>query len=288
MEDYIVINTNIDDILIEKVISLVESIDKYVSGLANQPASTVEWITLILAIIASIASIISIRMNYKSDKKNRESSEEIAEKMRIAEDERNKAIIDANLTANARIEWIQNVRQATAELITACYKYIGSKLNEQQEALEFAKEKKALFILYFGPDDDFSEEIIANNLFDKKTNKGKNNKLVSFVEELYPDMSKYHKNLSDIEYYKEKLRKCKKCLIYDEEKGEFMRTFDCPKDEYDTPLNEEDCTSHINELEENIRKHTEIKENTFEKLQKLSEIMRIYIKIEWNRAKKGK
>ncbi|MBU3227358.1 hypothetical protein [Clostridium algidicarnis] len=281
------INANID-ILIKKTGSLIESLDKHISGLANQPVSTVDWLTLVSAILAAIISGISIYMTFRSDKKNRESSERIAGQIQTAENKRAEAAIDANLTANARIEWIQNVRQATAELITACYKYIGAEPVERQEDWEAMQEKKALYVLYFGPDDDDSKETLANDLFDKKTNKGKNNKFVSFVNSLYSDLSTYHQNHSLLKNYEKDINKCNLCYSHNEENYEVQEVYKCQKDEYGTLFNEEDCTEYITRLKEHIKNHMEIERKILTNLQDLSEFMRMYGKIEWNRAKEGK
>lgn len=295
------INENMDGILIEKTINLVESLDKYFDGLVNQSASTVEWSTLILAFIAALTSIISIYMNYKSVKKNRESNEKIAKEMQIEENKRTEATIDANLTASARIEWIQNVRKATAELITACYKYIRSETNsgkkeeekekkELQEKLDVVQEKINLLILYFGHDDDnFSEEtIMADDLFNKKTNKGKNNKLVSYINKLHSGMSKYHANHSYIKIRSEDLNKCYSCSTYNSENSNITKEYNCTKDIEGTPFNEEDCKKHRYIIKEDIKRYKEIEDNILKLLQDLSEIMRVYLKIEWSRSKEGK
>lgn len=287
MEENIMINASIDN-LIEKTEVLIESLDKYVSGLVNQPVSMVDWLTLVSAIFAAIISAVSIYMNFRSDKKNRESSERIAAQIQFAENKRAEAAIDANLTANARIEWIQNVRQATAELITACHKYIWSEQAEEQENWKAVQEKKALFVLYFGPDEDSSIETSANDLLDKKTNKGKNNKLVLFINDLCLDLEKYHSSHLSIKSCNEELSKCNSCYIYNPENDEEEKAYNCIKDEYYTRYNEEDCKNKRTSLEEKAKHYKGIQQDILTNLQKLSEIMRIYGKIEWNRAKEGK
>ena len=69
---------------------------------------------------------------------------------------------------------------------------------------------------------------------------------------------------------------------------DMIKKYRCEKDEYGTPFNEEDCIKRQNKLRENIKEHEEFEQNILTKLQNLSEIMRIYGKIEWNRAKEGK
>jgi len=278
------INTNSYDVLIQKISSLINTLDKYVSGLSNQPMSAVDLVTLISAILAAIISGFSIYLTIICDKKTRESNERIAEQVQAAENMRAEAEIDANLTANARIEWIQNVRQATAELIIACYRYMWSKSDEQKINWEVAQEKKALYVLYFGPDDDGLKETIAKDLLDKKTNKGKNDQLVSFVNELFSNMRQYHYNDLYLKSCTKELSECSKCYFYEEE----IKVYNCVKDEYDTQFDEEDCTRFKTEKRESFKSCSAINQNMLTNLQQLSEIMRIYAKIEWNRAKHGK
>lgn len=279
-------NNTDTDILVKKTISLIDSLNKYVSGLANHSISTPELLTLLSAILAAIISGVSIYVTIRSNKENRESNEKIAAQIQVFENNRAKDTIDANLTANARIEWIQNVRQATAELISACYKYIASNADDRQKDWETAQEKKALYVLYFGPDDD-PNEILTNDLFDKKTNKGKNNQIVSFVDKLYLNINHYHEIHSSIERFKKELGKCDSCCHYDEENGEF-KGYNCTKDEYGTPFNDDDCEESKRKLNENIKNNQASEQDILRNLQELSEIMRIYGKIEWTRAKKGK
>ncbi len=280
------IDTNIDT-LIERSSILIETLDKYVSGLTNQPISAVDWITLFSAISAALISGVSIIMTIRSDKKNRESNEKIAEQIQIEENKRAEASIDANLTANARIKWIQDVRHATAELIAACYKYIGSKPSEQQKDWEAMQEKKALFVLYFGPDDDDDPyKTLTDDLYDRETNKGKNDKLDLFIKNLISDLNQYHINHSFIEYYDKKRMECSICDAKNEESDEKVRA--CQKDEYGTPYELEDCIKEMDALNESLKEYRAFERKVLTSLQDLSEIMRIYIKIVWNRAKEGK
>jgi hypothetical protein len=277
--------TNIDT-LIEKSSTLIETLDKYISGLAQHSMNWVDVLTLIFAFCAVVVSGFSIYQTYRSDKKNRESNEAIAKQMQDAENKRAEAAIDANLTANARIRWIQDVRQATVELITACYKYIESKSSEQQKAWEVVEEKKTLYTLYFGPDDDGSQEILANDLLDKKTNKGKNDQLVLFVDNLYSNLKKYHKNHSDIKTYEDKDFECASCESYNEECGE--KVYSCVRSDYQVLFDDDDCKKRQTDIDIALKKYKAFEQDILTSLQKLSEIMRIYGKIEWNRAKEGK
>jgi len=283
-----IVNDTIYDTFIQKMTGLADTLDNYVSGLTNQPVSIIDILTLIAAILAVIVSGVSIYVTNKVYKKNCESNEKIAEQVQVAEDKRAHAAIDANLTANARIEWIQNVRQATAELITNCYKFIWSKQDEQQKNWEAAQEKKALFVLYFGHDGDSSEPNISR-LLDGEINKGKNNLLVLFIDELFLSLEKYHCNHSFLESYRKDLQRCNSCYSYNEEIDDSpQKVYICEKDQYGTLFTEDDCNLYKIQKKEAISEYVKYESDLLSKLRNLSDIMRIYLKIEWNIAKEGK
>ena len=269
-------NTDIE-ILIEKISSLIENLDTYVASLSNQSISWIEIGTLGVALLAVAATFVSIYGTIKCDKKNREANENIARQLQASEDKRAEAAIDANLTASARIEWIERVRQATAELITACYRYIESKEIEQiNKNLETVQEKKSLFVLYFGPDNDGSNEVMACDLYDKKTNKGKNDKIVLFVDDLYNEMVSYHFNRISADRCRKELAKCSECEYMNNE-GE-RESYLCQKDEY-TYYNKEDCERMKREQSEGLECYNKNMLFASTHIQNLSEIMRIYGKL---------
>lgn len=260
--------------LYQNLNDLVTTLDKYVEGLSTQTPSTIEWLTLVVAIAAVIVSLISI-------KKQNTTAKAINE----AENQRTKALIDANLTATARIEWIQNVRQATTELVTACYKYMNADPKEENKYFEIIQEKKLLFILYFGPDKkDDSDSTI--DLFDKKINEGKNEELIIFVNNLVEELKNYQFYKSINKQVRQERAKCTECDWYRDEKG--ARKYECPKDNYDTPFSEEDCKTKQNENESKYQQYKKYIQEVNGKLRDLSEIVRIYAKIEWDIAKDGK
>ena len=86
--------------------------------------------TIIAAVIAAVASLVSAGIalyNAKDSKKgaaqrdevNNRTNSEIAMFEQDAENKRNETQIDASIVWSARVEWIQNVRRATADLLTA-------------------------------------------------------------------------------------------------------------------------------------------------------------------------
>ncbi len=149
-----------------------------------------------------------------------------------------------------------------------------------------AQEKTALFVLYFGPDDDSSSKEIAKDLVDRNTNKGKNNLLVEFVEKLHSDIIQfmYYRELQ-IDYKNDR-SKCYQCLSG--ETGEIDETkIYCQKDEY-TVFTVDDCKEFQNNIDGKIKSVKNFGIDLLSRLQELSEIMRIYCKIEWKKAKEGK
>ncbi|MFI3166518.1 MAG: hypothetical protein R3Y32_00195 [Bacillota bacterium] len=135
-------------------------------------------------------------------------------------------------TSSARIEWIQNVRKQSAEFISSYTSFISEvtldksqPVHKQKGILYFENkfngvplERLEMLVLYFGPEDEDCENI---DIFNKKTNSGKNEQIVKYLTD--------------------------------------MRRFEI----------------------ENVKTHKE-------QIEKFSEIMRIYLKIEWNKAKEGK
>lgn len=194
--------------------------------------------------------------------------------------------IDANITASARIEWIQNVRHATAELITAYWRVISSKPDETEQNELFAHEKTALLVLYFGPDNDSTAQA-TTDLHDKKNNEGKNDLLVKFIEELHSDLRMYHKKQLERKNYRKVYSECMSCKNSESMESASIAAH-CAKDEYGTPFTTQECDEKISNASSQISQIDQFNRNLFSRISELSEIIRIYGKIEWNRAKGGK
>ena len=90
------------------------------------------------------------------------------------EEKWNQKKIDADLKANARIEWIQEVRKATSRFISACYCLVrmeeklekDNNKDEMKKVFPRIQEIGLLLILYFGPDKKGENEDIANRVND--------------------------------------------------------------------------------------------------------------------------
>lgn len=254
---------------------------------------TTEKATIIAAGMAALTSILSsvlagysIRVTKKGNERNIESNKEISNRVQEAENIRIEAQIDANITWNARVEWIQNVRRITAEFITACYKYIHSNASdkdEQNRNLEMIQEKKSLLILYFGPDGIEENKKKAQNICDITTNKAKNEMIVALINRLFEQLRAYFLNESEYERYHTDLVKCIAC-----ENAENGKTISCVKDEYEGEVEyftELDCKSLQEEQKKGEKSCIERRKYLFDNINLLTEAMRIYLKIEWNCAK---
>ena len=106
--------------------------------------NTGDVIAIIVAVISLIGVVISTLMTNRTTKKINKENSRLQEKW-------NQKNIDANLIAQARIEWIQNVRKTTSELLVHYFSMINLRNleNIDQELLD-SQEKNELLILYFG------------------------------------------------------------------------------------------------------------------------------------------
>lgn len=139
--------------------------------------------------------------------------------------------------------------------------------------------------MYFGPDGNIEP---VDGLYNKETNKGKNNKLVSFIDTLSELVKDYHKNQSVIEECNKNIRECNGCYTEDEVSGDLVRTdIKCWINEFEL-FTEEDCEESKSVNEDKLASYKQRQQKIHKELNNLSEIMRIYGKIEWNRAKEGK
>lgn len=230
--------------------------------------STGDYIAIGVAVISAVATVY---VGFSTNRANK----------RI-----NAANIDANITANARIEWIQNVRHATAELITAYWRVISSKPNEVEQNELFAHEKTALLVLYFGPDYNATAQE-TTDLYDKETNEGKNDLIVAFIEKLHSDLRVYHIKQLERERCLKTYSECMSCQNSEDEEGRRIK-LNCEKDEYGTRFTPQECNEIINNAKKGMDEIDQFNRQLFSGISALSEIIRIYGKIEWNRAKGGK
>ena len=238
-----------------------------------------EKVVVISAFISISGVILTVFMNSRQSNKQIESEKNINQKN-----------IDANIKAKARIEWIQNVRKASAELISVYYEILrvedkGVLLNKIIES----KEKTELLILYFGPDKQKEEDREPLN---KNSNEGKNDEIVTFLSGLNEKFNEYYKIV--LEDKKEKLNKglaeVKKEL--DIFTNQFIKC-DCEgneiyitKDDDDIEY-EHDLINDLSLAKNEVYKYDLYINELQNQLLYFRNIIRIYLKIEWNKAKNG-
>ena len=103
-------------------------------------------IAIIVAVISLTGVIISTVWTNRTTKKINKDNAELQEKW-------NQKNIDANLIAQARIEWIQNVRKTTSELLVHYFAMLNlANIKNINQELINSQEKNELLILYFGND----------------------------------------------------------------------------------------------------------------------------------------
>ena len=217
--------------------------------------------------------------------------------------------IKANLVSKARIEWIQNVRNETSELIALYYSLFSvADFNATQEIIIKAKEKSERLILYFGPVSgeikdsgeisisDDNKILITDNIKDilknEADNHNKNDFVIKYISTMTEYFFEYHNNIKNNTILS----------LQGEKEQAASRLFDLPDQEYDevtVRYGEAEFTyeepKHINieakQQAEDIEKEiinilqptNEFKDN----LSLLRDIMRIYLKVEWSKAKNG-
>lgn len=246
----------------------------------------------IIAIIVAIISLggvvfTTVMTTRTTDKINKENIE--------LQNKWNQRNIDANLIAQARIQWIQNVRKTTSELLMHYFSMInlGNLENIDQELLN-SQEKTELSILYFGNDGthENTNGDIREKLLFKENNVGKNDLLVTLIEDLAKRFSVYSKDVKEgrYKYLEEAIRQSRKAM-YDNVK--FVEVgIQYTEDGYEIPITEPQYDDDdINSLQQ-AEIALKIERNKIELMQKdlilLRDAIRTYLKIEWEIAKKGK
>lgn len=154
----------------------------------NSSFSTGDIIAIIVALISLIGVVVSTTMTNRITKKINKSNQQLQEKW-------NQKNIDASLTASARIEWIQKVRNTTSELIALYYEALNTiDVADLLETVIRAQGKTELLILYFGHE----EKEINNQKVDlccSASNDNKNGYIVDFLSSLSKKLYRYYENV---------------------------------------------------------------------------------------------
>lgn len=252
----------------KKISELIESLTRYLNNQSDLAQQSHFFTTEVIDIIAAFLSfgglifttIYTIRQNSKLQ------------------------------NANARVEWIQKVRDVTAEIISAYSSALTEDdTNKVQKIIIEVREKVERLILFFGHETAAKKEI---DILDKNTNEGKNDLIVEFLTELSNDFSTFNKNVKSgilsqaearLDHVASKLQNNIIGVSHIEEveiEGEIHQNIEyefekAVEDEYN---NEQIKVDEIKKFNRGLD----------EKLVKLRDIIRTYLKIEWNKAKMGK
>lgn len=265
-----------------------------------------QGLVVVAALISGCVSIIAMINGKENDIEQQKREKQLINEQKEFEEKWNQKKIDADLKARARIEWIQRVREATAEFVTAGYDWFkGIRLIENSSIIV---QKGELLKLYFGKDMDDEEksnkgELCSGNdkkdeknsdfLMDKKSNKGKNDAIVEKIQgmiDFFTINKNYQKNNQDD---REKYNECVKKLISLIYRDDHKKNYDSINDvyerlEYDiVHLSDKVLDSKEYKDYQEISAKIQERENGFNmgKLDEFVDIIRLYLKIEWDRAK---
>lgn len=246
----------------------------------------------VAVIVAAIVSVIGVLINLfftnKVNKTINKNNNELQEKL-------NQKNIDANLKAKARIEWIQNVRNTSAELISLYYQLLNSTDKDILFETFIESQKKAeLLILFFGPETQkqSQKKVSSTCIEDLEINEGKNDMIVEFLSDLNKDFYLYYsKALKNEKSTLEKVRKESVLKMFENpiDYVENGTSYDHEGNEISDiePIWDPELEYKLDKIEKQIEENTRFTNNLNKKLIQLRNIMRIYLKIEWNKAKNG-
>lgn len=176
------------------------------------------------------------------DEVNNRTNSEIAMFEQDAENKRNETQIDASVVWSARVEWIQNVRRETSDLLTAINNYIYSDENDVDLVkmnLMSVREKSNLLILYFGPDKVENDKV---DLLNKGDNISKNQHIVKLIEDIYIGCCSYFINIKTMKTCNDLDSLCKSCR----KSGSEYENCNIYNEHYSNQQQENECSSFIN------------------------------------------
>lgn len=206
----------------------------------------------------------------------------------------NKKKIDADLKAKARIDWIQKVREHTADLLSTYYAILNETDKEKQfHLIQIAKKNSEILSLYFGDCSEKTPLYDSKILENPKTNKDKNPMIVLSIESLFDKFNKYYKDELNETRLKlhESFRRANQemtdnpigwapCGVYETPDGELV--------EEKEPLYDPNLKENVDHLRLQIINYENSVLELKQELNELRNHIRLYLKIEWDIAKKGK
>lgn len=236
-------------------------------------------VAIIAAITSVIVSIFNLIYNCIQAKKNKNFQEKITDIIQNKEDQRTKMQINANIVWSARVEWIQNVRNVASEFITAVNDFIVSEDDTaRKQNLELIRAKSNLLILYFGPDKHPDANV---DLFNPTSNVSKNENIVKFIKNICENAPAYFLRQTFIEDYRNDISHCKNCKA----SSDIYESCNIIDTSMSNDEIEKSCTDRIDNCLKKIEYLRQENQKFKDNIQDFAEIMRIYLKLEWERAK---
>lgn len=245
--------------------------------------STGDIVALIVAGVSFLGTIIVGVITNKVTKKISDENINFQRQM-------TKKNIDANLISNARIKWVQDVRSATAELLALCHEFINEIDKEElfplvvriQEAIE-------LLILYFGHED--MDEKQGVDLKCKENNINKNSAIVFFLLNLSKKINKYYliiKSGRDVEL--KEIREKNLIGVHEYVVGFEINDIEIENGEVyqvEEPIFDPKYQERLDRTDREIKDIARSLDDIINDISELRDIIRTYLKIEWNKAKNG-
>ncbi|EOH8681417.1 hypothetical protein [Enterococcus faecalis] len=246
-----------------------------------------DWWNLWVPFVGTILGIIvNVCINRSQTKKNHELQKEITQKQ-----------IDANLKAKARIMWIDEVRKLSSKIISTLIQVKYMEEGYEDKLKEISKDA-VLLKLYFGSYGSGKvEHINLDILLDEKTNDQKNVHISMFIDQLLEIYgSKGRNKIKRLKRIQNNLAKQKKKLWNEIEEISEWKPVGIDNEEdviTDQVPNEgkEDIYSFLHEKwlskygeEQKVQKEVD---SYYSQAEQFEEIISLYLKIEWDKAKKG-
>lgn len=205
----------------------------------------------------------------------------------------NKKKIDADLKAKARIDWIQKVREHTAELLSSYYAILNETDKEKQfEQIQIAKRNSEILSLFFGDSGEKTVSFDSKILENTKSNKDKNSMIVQSIESIFDKFNKYYKHELNGTRLKlqEALRRANQEMINNPDRWEPCGIYETPDGEQieqKEPIFNPELKAQVDDLKVQLCNYEKSVQGLTQDLNQLRNYIRLYLKIEWDIAKKG-
>lgn len=241
-------------------------------------------IAIVVSVVSLVGVIVSTILTNKTTKKINSDNATLQEKW-------NQKNIDASLIANARIEWIQKVRNTTAELIALYFEALNVvDKNILLETVIKAQEKTELLILFFGHEEK-GINIATVDMCKTENNDNKNIQIVKFLCSLSKKLYRYYESVKTNEL--DTLRRSRNNRlnemqdhILDYEYEEYTDEYGCTN-ATQVPIVDEEYQESLDSIEVQINNLVQVSTDINNDILYLRDIIRTYLKIEWNKAKTG-